>query len=204
MFPNSRPEKVILMKRILGPLLVALVLAGCAAAVKVGNGTALVADRLMVPSEAAWNQIPGVHSGSNSAAVWTTEGLAIDQVNFYVGVKDGDALANNPNKEQRPLNFRAAMQGHEIVGLFEALATRDGSSYKLDKLEAVDFLGQRGWRAQFTVVRKFDDVKLSGSVWAAVRDGQLHAITFVAPALAFYPRLAPKVEQIAAAARLKS
>jgi hypothetical protein len=192
------------MKRNLAPLLIALLLAGCAAAVKVGSGTSVIADRLNVPSEAAWNQIPGAHSGTHSAAVWTTEGLAIDQLNFYVGVKDGDALAATPNKEQRPLNFRANMQGHEIAALFEALATRDGSSYKLDKLEAVDFLGQRGWRAQYTLVRKFDDVRLSGSLWATVRDGQLHAITFAAPALGFYPRLAPKVEQIAAAARLKS
>jgi hypothetical protein len=192
------------MKRLLSLLLVSAVLAGCAAAVKVGGGTAIVADRLSVPSEAAWNQLPGVHSGTNAAAVWTTEGLAIDQVAFYVGVKDGDALANTAGKDQRPLNFRAAMQGHEIASLFEALATRDGSSYKLERLEPVDFLGQRGWRVRYTVVRKFDDVKLSGSLWAAVRDGQLHAINFAAPALAFYPRLAPKVEQIAAAARIKS
>jgi hypothetical protein len=193
------------MNKLLSFVFVAALLAGCAgpAVVKVGQGEAIVGERLLVPSDAAWNQLRGATSGTNSAAVWTTEGLAIDQLNFYVGVKDGEALAPSNNKEQRPLNFKTAMQGHELAALFEALHTRDGSSYKLDRLEPTTFLSQRGWRVQFTLVRKFDDVKLAGSVWATVRDGQLFAITFAAPALAFYPRLAPKVEQVANAARLK-
>jgi hypothetical protein len=191
------------MKRLLSLLLVAALLGGCAAVTKVGPGDAVVANRLAVPTDAAWNQFGGQFSGSNAAAVWTTEGLAIDQLAFYVGIKDGDALAQNNGKEQRPLNFKATMQGHEIAALFESLYTRDGSSYKVDKLEGATFLGQRGWRVQFTAVRKIDDVKLSGLVWATVRDGQLHAMSFSAPTRAFYPRLAPKVEQIAAKASLK-
>jgi len=193
------------MNRCLSLVLVTALLAGCAgpAAVKVGQGEAIVGERVVVPSDAAWNQLRGATSGTHSAAVWTTEGLAIDQLNFYVGVKDGEALAQTAGKEQRPLNFKASMQGHEIAALFEALHTRDGSTFRLDKLEPATFLGQPGWRMQFTLVRKFDDVKLAGSVWAAVRDGQLFAMTFSAPALAFYPRLAPKVEQVANAARLK-
>lgn len=191
------------MNRLLSLLLAAALAAGCAAVEKVGQGTATIGERLLVPTDAAWNQLRGATSGTHSAAVWTTEGLAIDQLNFYVGVKDGEALAPSAGKEQRPLNFKASMQGHEIAALFEALHTRDGSSYKLDRLEPGAFLGQAGWRVQFTLVRKFDDVKLSGSVWATVRDGRLYAMTFSAPALAFYPRLAPKVEQVASAARLK-
>lgn len=180
-------------------------MAGCAVVEKVERGgTATIGDRLSVPTDAAWNQLRGNFSGTNSAAVWTTEGLFIDQLNFYTGLKDGDALAASaPGSNQRPLNFRASMQGHEIAALFEAMYTRDGSRYQLDKLEPVSFLGQSGWRARFTLVRKFDDVKLTGSVWATVRDGQLYAITFVAPALAFYPRLAPMAEQVASAARFK-
>jgi hypothetical protein len=194
------------MNRFRSLVFVTALLAGCAgpAVVKVGQGEAIVGERVVVPSDAAWNQLRGATSGTQSAAVWTAEGLAIDQLNFYVGVKDGEALAQSAGKEQRPLNFKASMQGHEIAALFEALHTRDGSTFRLDKLEPTVFLGQPGWRMQFTLVRKFDDVKLSGSVWATVRDNQLFAMTFSAPALAFYPRLAPKVEQVAKAARLKS
>ena len=191
------------MKKLLGLLSIAVLLAGCAAAVKVGQGEAIVAERIGVPTDAAWNQLRGGFTGTNSAAVWTTEGLTIDQVNFFVGVKDGGALAQNAGKEQRPVNFKASMQGHDLATLFESFYTRDGSSFKLDKLEPVNFLGQSGWRTQFTLVRKFDDVKLTGTIWATVRNGELFAITFAAPTLGFYPRLAPKVEQIAAGARFK-
>jgi len=191
------------MNRLLSMLLLAALLGGCAVVTKVGPGDTVVGERLTVPTDAAWNQFGGQFSGTAANAVWTAEGLTIDQLRFYVGVKDGDTLAPNSGKEQRPLNFKAAMQGHEIAALFETLQTRDGSSYTLDKLEGATFLGQRGWRVQFTSVRKFDDVKLTGVVWAAVRDGQLYAMSFSAPALSFYPRLAPRVEKIAAGARLK-
>lgn len=178
-----------------------LVVAGCASVVRVGPGEAIVGDRIALPLEAAWNQFPAESPGY--AALWTIEGLAIDQLAFYVGIRDGAAIAPQAGQKQRPLNFRAAMQPHEVVGLFEALYTRDGSTFVLDKLEPAPFLGERGWRARYTIVRKFDDVRPSGSAWGAVRDGQLFAITFVAPSLGFYDRLAPRVEKLAAAARLR-
>lgn len=193
------------MKRITicaaGALLGLMLLGGCASVVKVGPGDVVVGERLAVPLEAAWNQFPGASPGP--AAQWTVDGLPIDLLAFYVGIKDGAPIVAQAGTSQRPLVFRASMQPHEVVALFESLNTRDGSSFTLDRLEPVDFLGQRGWRAQYTVVRKFDDVRLSGSAWGAVRDGQLFAITFAAPALGFYPRLLPRVEKIAATARLR-
>lgn len=183
--------------------IVALALAGCAQVVRVNPGEAVIAERIGVPTDAAWNQFGGQFGGSNAAALWTREGLTIDQLNFYVGLKDGDLLAANPGKDRRPLAFKATMQPHEVVALFEALYTRDGSSFKLDKLAATDFLGQPGWRAQYTVVRKFDDVKLTGSAWATVRNAELFAMTFTAPSVGFYARQIAKVEQVATAARFK-
>jgi hypothetical protein len=191
------------MKKIALSLTLALMLVGCAQVTKIGPGEAVVGEKIGVPVDSGWNQFGGQFGGSNAAALWTTEGLAIDQLNFFVGVKDGALIAANPAKEQRPLAFKATMQPHEVVALFEAFYTRDGSSFKLDKLEVTDFLGQRGWRAQYTVVRKIDDVKLSGSAWATVRAGELFALTFTSPSIGFYPRQIAKVEKVALAARFK-
>jgi len=190
------------MKKIVCSLVLAVLLAGCAQVTKIGPGEAVIAERIGVPVDSGWNQFGGQFGGSNAAALWTSEGLAIDQLNFYVGVKDGDLIAAAA-KDQRPLAFKATMQPHEVVALFEAFYTRDGSSFKLDKLEATEFLGQRGWRAQYTVVRKVDDVKLTGSAWATLRSGELFALTFTAPSVGFYPRQVAKVEKVAAAARFK-
>ncbi len=190
-------------RRLLALLAAAALLAGCAAGVtKIAAGEAVVGERMGVPVDAAWNQLEGRVSGTVSAALWTTEGLPVDQLNFYVGLKDGTTLAQNTAKEQRPIAFKTGMQPHEVVALFESLYTRDGSTFKLDRLDAATFLGERGWRAQFTVVRKFDEVRLTGSAWGTVRNGELFAITFTAPALVFYPRQIGKIEQIAASARL--
>jgi hypothetical protein len=192
------------MHRLLLALTLALLIGGCAQVTKIGPGEAIVGERIGVPVDSGWNQFGGQFSGSNSTALWTTEGVAIDQLNFYVGIKEGGVIAANPGKDQRPLAFKASMQPHEVVALFEAFYTRDGSSFKLDKLEATEFLGQRGWRVQYTVVRKFDDVKLSGSAWGAVRGGELFAMTFTAPAVGFYSRQIGRIEKVAAAARFKS
>lgn len=180
----------------------AAAIAGCAAPMTRVGGDVVIGDRIVVPADSAWNQLPGT-AGRGATAVWTQEGLFIDLIQYYVGVKDGAELVPAANKEQRPIVFRASMQPHEVLGLFESLYTRDGSTFSLDRLEPATFLGQRGWQARYTVLRKVDDVRLSGLAWATVTDGQLHAMTFTAPAIGFYPRLAPKVEKLAAAARLR-
>jgi hypothetical protein len=177
----------------------ATVLVGCANVVKMGPGETVVADRVAVKLDTAWNQVNLV---GNRSVVWTREGLAIDALQFWVALKDGDALAPAV-KDQRPLVFKTGMQPHEQVALFQGLMVRDGSTFTLDKLEPAPFLGGDGTRFAYTLVRKADDVKLSGMGWVAVRGGQLHAVTFAAPRLGFYPRLAPLVEQVVASARLK-
>jgi hypothetical protein len=191
------------MKRTLLVLFTALTLAGCANVVRVAPGEAVIGERVRVPVDSAWNQFAPPHVAGKATALWTQDGLTIDQLNFYVGLKDGDELAAAQSDKQRALVFRTAMQSHEVVALIESLYTRDGSTFKLDKLEATDVLGQRGWRANYTVVRKLDEVRLAGSAWGTVRNGELYAMTFSAPAVGFYPRLAPKVEQVVAAARFK-
>lgn len=186
---------------------VALALGGCAAgikAVKVGPGETLVAGRLMVNIDEAWNQISFPHPAAPTT-LWTVEGITIDNLEFYPGLKDGDLLAQNTPgaKTARPLTFKASMRPDEIVALYEGLYSRDGSVFTLDKLEPVEFADGKGFRFQFTVVRKSDDVKLSGMAWAAVRDNQLFAMTYTAPRLGFFPRYAARVEQIAKSVRIK-
>lgn len=192
--------------RILLLLAAAALVAGCAAPItKVGGGAVVVAERLNVHSDASWNQLPPHLSGqAPAAATWTVDGLGLDTMNFYVGVKDGTQMGQMPQgKDAQQIMFKSAMQPHEVVSMFGNLYSRDGSSFTLDKLESADFLGGKGFRFHYTVVRKLDEVKLSGLGWATVRNGELHAITFTAPEKGFFPRHATKVERVAATAALK-
>ena len=190
------------MKKLLAAGVLLLVLAGCANVSKVAEGDAMVANRVALHLDTAWNQVN--LPNQSSVTTWTMDGVTVDLLQFYVGVKDGQQIGAAPVKDQRPLNFKAGMLPHEIVSLFEGLYSRDGSSFTLDKLEPAEFMGEKGFRFRYTVVRKFDDVKLSGTAWGAVRNQELFVMTYTAPRAGFYPRYVSRVEQIAKSARLKS
>ena len=181
-------------------LVLAMAAAGCANVAKVATGPVLVEDRVTLTLGEAWNQVN--IPGRSKPVLWTQDGLPLDALEFWVGYRDGQALAE-PGKDKRPLVFKSAMQPHEVVALFEGLYGRDGSTFKLLKLAPQEFLGGPGFRFDFELLRKADDVRALGVAWVAVRNGELFAMTFSAPRLGFYPSHLPKVEQAAASARLK-
>lgn len=191
------------MKRLLFILAVLLV-GGCATVSKVETGNQAVADRLQVNLEGPWNRFEGI--AGFSVPTWTMEGIFVDRLQFYVGVKDGSPLVPDleADGKKRPLTFRASMEPHELVALFQSLLTRDGSTFTLDKLDPAPFLGGQGIRFEFSMLRKFDDVRLSGFVYARIQNGELFAMLYQAPSLGFYPRLRPQVEKMAQSARLRT
>lgn len=181
---------------------VLLVLAGCANVAKVSSGdVALDGGRISLTLDGAWNQVN--LPGRTKPVLWTQDGITIDALEFWVGIKDGEELVKTPS-DKRPIAFKRSMEPHEIVALFEALYGRSGSTFTLNKLAPVEFLGGTGFRFEYTVVRKVDDVRATGVAWATVRNGELFAMTFAAPRLGFFPKHLAKVEQVARSARLKS
>lgn len=189
--------------RTLIALLAVLLIGGCATVTKVERGDQSV-DRLAVKLEGPWNRFEGI--AGFPVPTWTMEGIWVDRLQFFVGVKDGAPLVpqSGPDAQKRPLTFRASMQPHEVVALFQTLLTRDGSTFTLDKLDPATFLGGPGMRFEFSVVRRVDEVRLSGFGYARVVNGELHAIVYQAPRLGFYPRHQPQVEKMAQTAMLKS
>jgi hypothetical protein len=196
------------MKKLL-LLALSCLLAACVSAVKVDSGERAIGERLAFYIDGAWNQInaPGI----GPAQVWTMEGLPVDQLLVYSGIKDGEAISasgtsvasNTSDTTRKTFNFRSSMQPDEIVSLFEAMLTRDGSTFKLDKLEPATFGGGKGFHFDYSLTRKIDGVHLSGIGYGTVDKGQLFAIIYLAPRLTFFPRHKAKVEQIAQSAKLK-
>lgn len=187
-----------------GALAVALVLSGCAAPVtKVETGASTVLDRLVLDVDAAWNQFD--QSLTDKTPTWTIDGVTIDALQFWVGVKDGALIAPTPSggKGAVPLAFRKSMQPEEVVALYRGLWTRDGSNFTLDRLEPAPFLGANGFRFRYTLLRKADDVRMKGIAWALMRDGELFVIHYTAPQLGFFDRHLPRVEALVRSARLK-
>jgi hypothetical protein len=188
----------------LAVLALAVTLAGCAAVSKVSSGDTLVKNRLAVTVDMAWNKFErGI---ADNTTVWTVEGITIDALQFYVGIKNGELIAPTPRegKGSLPLAFRADMQPADIVALYQGLFTRDGSSFTLDKLEPATFVGTSGFRFEYSLTRKIDEVHLRGVAWGAVRNGELFLINYAAPRLGFFGRHIDQVEKLAKSAQVRA
>lgn len=193
------------MRRLL-LIMAVLQLAGCAVATKiekVDSGQQKVGERLEMTLDDAWNHFQSAQIAP--ARIWTMEGLPVDELRVFAGVKSGEAIdAGAPVVGgAKKIEFRAGMQPDEIVAMFEGLYTKGGSTFKLDKLEPWSFSGEKGFRFEFTFVRKVDGVVSLGVGYGTVSKGELFALLYVAPRLSFFPRNKDKVEQIARSARLK-
>jgi hypothetical protein len=185
------------MKALISLALAAL-LAGCAstATKKMESGENAVGDRMSFTLDGAWNHISSPNMGP--AQVWTMEGLPVDQLLIYSGLKDGEVIhAERSDGQRKSFSFRSSMQPDEIVSMFEGMLTRDGSAFKLVKLEPASFGGGKGLRFEYVLVRKVDNVQLSGLGYATVSNGELFALLYTAPRLGFFPRHQARVEQIA-------
>jgi hypothetical protein len=185
--------------RLLTLLVVLLLAAGCASVNKIESGERKIGDRLVIQLDGAWNHVDFPNMGP--AQTWTMEGLPVDQLLLYSGLKDGEAAHATTSGGQKSFAFRASMQPDEIVSMFEGMLTRDGSTFKLGKLEPAAF-GEKGFRFEYTVTRKVDNVQLAGVGYGSVSKGQLFAMLYQAPRLTFFSRHQQRVEQMARTARL--
>jgi len=147
-----------------------------------------------------WNFIKAPNSGP--AQYWTMEGLPIDQLLIYSGVKDGKAI-HPVSRGSKPVVFRSGMRPDEVISLFERMLTRDGSTFQLTKSEPAAFGGVKGFHFEFKLVRKIDSLELAGLGYGSVSDGELFSIIYMAPRMTFFGRHQTRVENMARGARIK-
>jgi hypothetical protein len=185
-------------------LALALLLAGCAAVVKV-EGDQTLNNKMAVKLPEAWNRLnyPG-----QPYEVWTQEGASIDQLRFWAGVPAGKEIVTLPyapagQKAARVPTFTGKMTPDELVSLFEIMYSADGSQVKVTKIEPGTFAGAKGVRFELLVTAKKTDLQVRGVGWAAVRNNELYAATYTAPDLAFFKRLMPKAEAVVKTAAIK-
>ena len=182
-----------------------ITLAGCVSVVKVESGDRALGERMTITIDGAWNHLNA--PGLGPAQTWTMEGLAVDQLLLYSGIKDGQIVhperTGGAGPALKNFNFRSAMRPDEIVAMFEGMLTRDGSRFTLTRLEPVTFAGGKGFRFDYALIRKIDNVQLLGRGYGTVNKGELFAILYTAPRLAFFARHLGRVDQMAHGVKLK-
>jgi hypothetical protein len=184
--------------------LLLLALAGCATITKVETGERVIGDRFVLTLDGPWNHVEA--PGLGPAQIWTMEGLPIDQLMVYAGLKSNQvvhAVAPGATAERKSFAYRSSMQPHEVVAMFEGMLTRDGSKFELRKIEPMPFAGEKGFRFEYSLVRRADNVRLSGVGYGAVSKGELYAILYIAPRLTFFDRQKDRVEKMARSARIR-
>jgi hypothetical protein len=183
--------------------LLALACAAPATWVGVPAGTVDLPGNLEVRADAAWSRRPPSGKGPGFE-LWTTDGVPLDQLRFYAGIAPGQPLAAPARAVGKQVpTFQEGLEAHEIVELYEALATRDGSVLTRDKLAPAPFAGGPGFRFEFTLIRKRDELTLRGLGFGAVRDGRLYLMVYTAPRMHYFPKNLARVEAIAGSARIK-
>lgn len=195
------------MKRIITIVLAAL-LAACTTIAKV-EGDQVVNNKLSVTVPAAWNKVTDPWE-NEPYDIWTQEGIPLDHLRLWAGVKSGKALVAKPTiifrapgeKDPRYPTFTTGLPPDKLVSLFEALYANEGP-VKVTRVEPVVFAGQKGVRFEFTLARRADDLTLNGVGWAAEHNEELYAATFAAPRLTFFPKLLPMAEAVVKTARIK-
>ncbi len=179
-----------------------LILAGCATVKKIDSGVNTIGERMNINITGNWNGLdfPGI----KPAQVWTMEGLTIDELIIYAGIKNDQAMhiENSADSKLKNFVFHSNMPTEEIVSMFEGVLSRDGSTFKLLKLERYPFGGTNGFRFEYERIRKLDSVQLRGVGFGGVDKGELFALLYQAPRLTFFPRHQARVEDIAKSVRI--
>ena len=201
------------MKRLLIVVL-ALLLAACANVSRV-QGDEVVNGRLQVHLTHDWNRVSDPWD-VDPYDTWTQDGIPLDHLRFWGGVRPGQPLMTKPAlfsrepdaKAPRVPTFRQGLTPEKLVSLFEELYATAGT-VNITRVEPAMFAGEKGVRFEFTLARRRDDLDMQGVGWVAVRPDatygeELYAATFVAPKLSFFQRLLPMAESVVKSARVRT
>lgn len=164
---------------------------------RVEQGTFTIKETLTVTADSRWNRVEPQRDG---AELWTADGMPLDVLAFYVGVAEGETLGAEPG-EGAP-RFRARMSPHDIVELYEALVTLEGSTFTLHRLAPAAFGGTQGFVFEHTTIPR-DGPALRGLAYGAAVGGKLYLMSYTAPKNYFYEKHLEQVRAIAASARIR-
>jgi len=138
-----------------------------------------------------------------TSEVWTLDGGNLNELYFVNGLMPGQTLYKDANKKDQPLP--ALRSGIELTDLpdFVESSMRVGlntSVFEITAVEPATLAGYAAVRFTFDYAVAGSPLERKGLAVGMLINGNLHLITFVAPALYFFERDRPKVEAIIASA----
>ncbi len=145
--------------------------------------------RLKVIPANDWNRSSS--RPSNRGESWTRDGITLNELTFYAGIKPGEAIFRQGYELDKELpRFKAEMLPTDLVELFEASNRMllQSSVFKVELTEPAKLGGHNAVRFRYSYAAQNEDLPRKGEGVAAIIDGELHIVNFIAPALFFFDR----------------
>ena len=165
--------------------------------VPAGQPVAVAKSSMTVTPESDWNRWSA--RPIKTSEVWTLDGTSLNELYFVAALPEGKTLFRDVAKKDRPLpKFSKTMLLPDVVEFFES-STRSAlqtSLFHIDKVEPDKMSGHDAVRFTFTYAVDGDQMPRKGIGKAAVVNGQLYLVSFVAPSIHYFDRDAVKVGKL--------
>ena len=187
-------------------LTLATALSGCASYGLVPAGqSATAAKRLVVTPPGEWNRMPRDPSMLPQEENWTRNGVVLDSVSFFGGVKSGGALTRQRRKaDQQVPVYRTGMTPPELTGMVESYYRVTGGvgQFTPTTVAPIAFLGTSGIAMDFDYLTG-DDVRRKGRAVLAEVGGELYMMTLDGTRSHYFDAARPGFDDMVASARIR-
>lgn len=133
---------------------------------------------------------------SRRSEAWTRDGINLNELTFFGAIEDGEPLLRQGWMLQERLpRFKKEMLPTDIAELFEATnrMVLQSSVFKLGKIEPAKFGTHDAVRFGYTYAAQNEDIERRGEATAAIVDGRLYLVNYVAPSLHYFEAYLPEV-----------
>ncbi|MBC6441106.1 MAG: hypothetical protein GDA49_12005 [Rhodospirillales bacterium] len=188
--------------RLIAAILI-LAAAACAPYKKIDTGRIQVGD-LSLQTGQSWSQIGESYLPQQGpTAVWTADGLPLNQILIYAALDDGNPMFVAKGDERPFAVYRADMSASDIQELVEDSISRFYSTGPITTqyVRPHTFAGAEGVQFEFSFATKSNDLEYRTLATAAIMNGRLHLIIFTAPRLHYFDHLKPEVDGIISTAQ---
>ncbi len=164
-----------------------------------------VAGKLMVVKpRAGWNK--STARPSSRSEKWTKDGIGLNELTFFAGIADGETLYFAPLGSQQQLpKFRSAMLPTDIVEFFESSnrIVLQSPVFKVENVAPTKLGKFDGVRFNYSYAAQDEGLTRKGEGVAAIIDGKLYLVNFIAPAIHYFDRDIAEIRQLIATMDLR-
>jgi hypothetical protein len=151
------------------------------AEVKVAKGT------MSVKPTAEWNR--SSLRPSRRSEAWTRDGVNLNELTFFGAISDGESILRQgyATTEKLP-KFKSDMLPTDISEMFEATnrMVLQSPVFKMGKVEPAKLGTHDGVRFSYSYSAQAEDIERRGEAVAAIVEGKLYIVNFVAPSLHYF------------------